>query len=128
MEREQREREEAEKQQEEEREEARRSEDAEQENISQMETVAGKRRRNDLSESKMDTDGGGDSRQRATDRQSSSKKGHLMNIYLTDSDEETVVDSVKDHKELYDKPTRSSRTTPGRIACEKDSQTAASSQ
>ena len=27
----------------------------------------------------------------------------MTNIYLTDSDEETIVDFVKDHEELYDK-------------------------
>ena len=31
------------------------------------------------------------------------KKGYMTNIYLTDSDEEAIVDLVKDHKELYDK-------------------------
>ena len=29
------------------------------------------------------------------------KKGHMTNIYLIDSDEEAIVDFVKDHKELY---------------------------
>ena len=27
----------------------------------------------------------------------------MTNIYLTDSDEEAILDFVKDHKELYDK-------------------------
>ena len=27
----------------------------------------------------------------------------MTNIYLTDSDEEAIVDFVKDHEELYDK-------------------------
>ena len=31
------------------------------------------------------------------------KKGHKTNVYLTDSDEEAIVDFGKDHKELYDK-------------------------
>ena len=31
------------------------------------------------------------------------KKGHMTNIYLTDSDEEAIVDFVTDHDELYDK-------------------------
>ena len=35
--------------------------------------------------------------------QSQCKKGHMTNIYLIDSDEEAIVDFVKDHKELYDK-------------------------
>ena len=32
-----------------------------------------------------------------------SKEGHMTNIYLTDSDEEAIVDFVKDHEELYEK-------------------------
>ena len=35
--------------------------------------------------------------------QSQYKKGHITNIYLTNSDSEAIVDFVKDHKELYDK-------------------------
>ena len=35
--------------------------------------------------------------------QSQYKKGHMTNIYLTDSDEEAIVDFVKGHKELYNK-------------------------
>ena len=35
--------------------------------------------------------------------QSQYKKGHMTNIYLTDSDKKAIVDFVKDHKELYDK-------------------------
>ena len=35
--------------------------------------------------------------------QSRYKKGHMTNIYLTDSDEKEFVDFVKDHEELYDK-------------------------
>ena len=31
------------------------------------------------------------------------QEGHMSNIYLTDSDEEAIVDFVKEHKELYDK-------------------------
>ena len=34
--------------------------------------------------------------------QSLHKKGHRM-TFLTDSDEEAIVDFVKDHEELYDK-------------------------
>ena len=37
------------------------------------------------------------------DHQSCYKKGHITNLYLTDSDEEAIVDFVKDHKEFYDK-------------------------
>ena len=39
----------------------------------------------------------------STECQSRSKKGHRMNIFLTDSDEEAIVDFVKDHEELYNK-------------------------
>ena len=35
--------------------------------------------------------------------QSRYEKVHMTNIYLTDSDEEAIVDFVKDHKELYKK-------------------------
>ena len=31
------------------------------------------------------------------------KKGHMTNIYLVDSDEEDIVECVKDCKELYNK-------------------------
>ena len=31
------------------------------------------------------------------------EKGHTMNIYLTDSDEEAFVEFIKDHDELHDK-------------------------
>ena len=51
-----------------------------------------------------------------------------MNIYLTDTDEKTIVDFVNDHKGLYNKPVGNSRTRPGRVACGKDWQTAANSQ
>ena len=35
--------------------------------------------------------------------QLSYKKGHMSNIYLTDSDEDSIVHFVKDHEELYNK-------------------------
>ena len=35
--------------------------------------------------------------------QSRYKKGHMTNIYLTDSDKEAIVNFVNDHEELYDK-------------------------
>ena len=31
------------------------------------------------------------------------KQGHMTNVYLTDSDEEAIVDFVKEYKELYEK-------------------------
>ena len=51
----------------------------------------------------MDKEGGREASQTSTDCQSSCKKGHMKNIYLTDSDAEAIVDFVKDYKELYDK-------------------------
>ena len=35
--------------------------------------------------------------------QSRYKKGHMKNIYLTDSDEEAIMDFATDHEELFDK-------------------------
>ena len=35
--------------------------------------------------------------------QSRYKKGHMTNIYLTDSDKEALLDFLKDYEELYDK-------------------------
>ena len=51
----------------------------------------------------------------------------MTNIYLTDSDEDAIVDVFKDHEELYTKYT-SSRTTSGRIARGKNVQVAKTSQ
>ena len=65
------------------------------------ETVAGNIQRTDRSESEMESEGGGKASQTATQCQSRPKNGHTANIYLTDSDEEAIVDFVKDHKELY---------------------------
>ena len=47
----------------------------------------------------MDTEGGGETG--TSPSQSRYKKGHMTNIHLTDSDEEAIVDFVKE--ELYDK-------------------------
>ena len=55
--------------------------------------------RTDRSDTEMDTYGGGE----AGTSHSRRKKGHMMNIYLTDSDEEAIVDFVMDREELYDK-------------------------
>ena len=44
----------------------------------------------------MNTEGGG---QMGTSQwQTRRRKGHMTNIYLTDSDEEAILDFVKDHK------------------------------
>ena len=45
----------------------------------------------------------GPGQKEVTPSQSGYKKGHITNLFLTDSDEETIVDFVKDHEELYDK-------------------------
>ena len=92
-EREARQREEAQKQREQE---ARREEEARMEEThSQEEEVAETRPRTERSET--------EARGEAGPSQSRYKKGHMTNIYLTDLDEEAIVDYVKDHEELYDK-------------------------
>ena len=48
----------------------------------------------------MDRDGGGEDNT-STECQFRCKKGHMTKIYSTESDEEAIVDFVKDH-ELYD--------------------------
>ena len=50
-------------------------------------------------ETHTETEAGGE----AGTSQSRYKKGHMINIYLTDSDEEALVDFVKDQEELDDK-------------------------
>ena len=79
--------------------------------------MAEKRTRTERSESEMDTEGGGEGTEgggkgRQTQCQSRYKKGHMMNVYLKDSDEEAIVDFVKDQKE------------PERFACAKELQAA----
>ena len=58
--------------------------------------------RTERSESEMDTDSGGEA-SASSECQSWGNKRHMMNIYLTDSHEEAMVDFVKDHENLYDK-------------------------
>ena len=41
--------------------------------------------------------------------QSRQKKGQMKSIFLSDSDEEAIVEFVKQHKELYDKTNDSSK-------------------
>ena len=65
------------------------------------EGVAGKRPRTEKNDSEMDTEGGGEAK--TSHSQYRHKKGYMTNIYLTDSDEEAIVDSVKDHEEHYNK-------------------------
>ena len=87
--------------------------------------MAEKRLRTGRSESELDTEGGGQAG--TSQSESRSKKGHITNIYLTDSDEEVIVNFVKDHAELYDK-TNTLRTRPRRNACGRDLQAAATWQ
>ena len=51
----------------------------------------------------MNTECGGESSEIATLCQSRHKKGNRTNTYLTESDEEIIVDFVKDHEDLYSK-------------------------
>ena len=62
----------------------------------QEEVVAEKRPRTARSDTETDAAGGG-----VEPSQLCYKKGHMTNVYLTDSDKEAIVDFVKDHEELY---------------------------
>ena len=53
------------------------------------------------SHTEMDTESGGEAAM--CQSHSRHKKGHMTNIYLTDSDEEAIVDFIKDHEEPYGK-------------------------
>ena len=44
-------------------------------------------------------------------------KGHMTYIYLTDLDEEAIVNFVKEKKEVYDKINKHFKSRPGRNAC-----------
>ena len=59
------------------------------------------RPRAERSESEMGQEGGG--KVGTSQSQSTYKKGHMTYKHLTNSDEEVIVDFVKDHEELYDK-------------------------
>ena len=65
------------------------------------EGVSEKHERTDRSDTEINTEDEGEAR--ISQSHSRYKKGHMTNIYLTDSDEEVIVDFVKDHEELYDK-------------------------
>ena len=65
----------------------------------QISSGGGRRGRPRTKKCDTETEGGGE----AGPSQSRYKKGHMANIYLMDSDEEAIVNFVKDHKELYDK-------------------------
>ena len=91
--REAKEREEAQKQR---QEEARREEEARpEETHSHEERVAEQTARTKKSDTETESAGG-----EAGPSQSQYKKGHMINIYLMDTDEEAIGDFVKDHKVL----------------------------
>ena len=46
--------------------------------------------------------------------QSRQKKGQMKSIFLSDSDEEAIMEFVKQYEKLYDKTTTSSKTSRGR--------------
>ena len=86
-------------QQQQKEEEARRGEEARAEELhSQEEGVVEKRPRTERSNTETDA-----ARGEVGASQLCYKKGQTTNIYLTDSDEEVIVDFVKEHEELYDK-------------------------
>ena len=74
------------------------------------EVVVKKIPRTERSDSEMDTEDGGE----AGTPQSAGKKGHITNVYLTDSDEEAMT-----------KPMITLRSRPGRIAYGRGSQATA---
>ena len=65
------------------------------------EGVAEKHARTDRSDTEMDNAQRVEERRAHLSRIQDSRRG--TNIYLIDSDEESIVDIVKDHEELYDK-------------------------
>ena len=62
--------------------------------------VTEKHARKDKSDTEMDTEAGG--KGSTSHSHSRCKKGHIINMYLKES-EEAIVDFVKHHKELYNK-------------------------
>ena len=79
-----------------------------------------KRQRTERSESKMDTEGG--AKNCTSQSHSRHKKGHMMSISLTDSEEEVIVRIMRS---FTAKPTNTLRTIPGRITCGSGLQAAA---
>ena len=63
-----------------------------------QEGVVEKCPRTSRSGTEMNRDGGGEAD--TSQLHSRYKKGHMTNIYLTDSDEEAIVDFVKDYEEI----------------------------
>ena len=65
--------------------------------------VVEKRERRDKSDTEIDKYTQGGVKTATSQSHSIHKKGHMTNIYLTDLDEETIMDFVKFQEELYDK-------------------------
>ena len=59
------------------------------------------RKRTDRGEGETDTEGGGEASQTVIQCQSRRRKGYATNTYLTDLDEENIVDFVKAHEVFY---------------------------
>ena len=68
---------------------------------STVEGLAEKWGRTDRSNTEMDTEARGEAG--TSQSHSMNKEGYMTNIYLTDLDEEAIVDNLKDHKVLYNK-------------------------
>ena len=83
-----------------------------QEETFQMEEKVAKRQKTERSASEMVREGGGEVS--TSQSQSRHNKGYMMNICLTDSDEELNVERIMTR--FMTKLTKSSRTRPGRIA------------
>ena len=68
--------------------------------------------RTERSDTKIEREGGGEAG--TVQSQSRHKKGDMTNIYVTDSDEEAIVNFVKDHEELYDKTSEQFKDKAGK--------------
>ena len=79
------------------------------ESHSQEEGHPEKRPRRERSDTETEAAGG-----KAGTSQSRYEKGHMTNVYLTDSDKEAIVDFVKDHEECTTRLVDISRTKRGR--------------
>ena len=72
---------------------------------SQEEGHPEKRLRTERSDTKTEAAG-----RKAGPSQSRYKKGYMINVFLTDSDKEAIVDFVKDHKDCTTRLVKISRT------------------
>ena len=91
---------------------------------SEEEGVTEKHASTERSDTEVDTEAGGEVSTSLL--QFKHKKGHITNIYLTDSDKEAIVDFIKDHESSRTRPTNTLRTRPGRNACMRGLPTATS--